>query len=125
MFIVIAPLALVFPISGTFIVIAYLFAGFSVGPWSAWWSSAVQREVPAHLQGRVFSIDHMGTAGLMPIGMALIGPAVALFGEKELLIGASIFHVLIGLAILRVPGVKDMKMPKKENDADYSLGEQK
>ena len=125
MFIVIAPLALVFPISGSFIVIAYLFAGFSVGPWEAWWSSAVQREVPAHLQGRVFSIDHMGTAGLMPIGMALIGPAVALFGEKELLIGASIFHVLIGLAILRVPGVKDMKMPKKENDADYSLGEQK
>lgn len=125
MFIVIAPLALVFPISGTFIVIAYLFAGFSVGPWEAWWSSAVQREVPAHLQGRVFSIDHMGTAGLMPIGMALIGPAVALFGEKELLIGVSIFHVLIGLAILRVPGVKDMKMPKKENDADYSLGEQK
>lgn len=120
MFIIIAPLALVFPVSGTFIVIAYLFAGFSVGPWEAWWSSAVQREVPQHLQGRVFSIDHMGSAGLMPIGMALIGPAVALFGEKELLIGASIFHVLISFAILRVPGVKDMKMP-----ANYSHGEQR
>jgi MFS family permease len=125
MFVVIAPLALVFPVSGTFIVIAYLFAGFSVGPWEAWWSSAVQREVPPHLQGRVFSIDHMGTAGLMPIGMALIGPAVTLFGEKELLIGASVFHILIGLAVLRIPGVKDMKMPKKENSADYSHGEQK
>ena len=120
MFIIIAPLALAFPVSGTFIVIAYLLAGFSVGPWEAWWSSAVQREVPAHLQGRVFSIDHMGSAGLMPIGMALIGPAVALFGEKELLIGASIFHVLISFAILRVPGVKDMKMP-----ANYSHGEHK
>ena len=120
MFIIIAPLALAFPVSGTFIVIAYLFAGFSVGPWEAWWSSAVQREVPAHLQGRVFSIDYMGSAGLMPIGMALIGPAVALFGEKELLIGASIFHVLISFAILRVPGVKDMKMP-----ANYSHGEHK
>jgi MFS family permease len=120
MFIIIAPLALAFPVSGTFIVIAYLFAGFSVGPWEAWWSSAVQREVPAHLQGRVFSIDHMGSAGLMPIGMALIGPAVAFFGEKELLIGASIFHVLISFAILRVPGVKDMKMP-----TNYSHGEHK
>ena len=50
---------------------------------------------------------------------------IALFGEKELLIGASIFHVLIGLAVLRVPGVKDMKMPKKDNPADYSHGEQK
>jgi MFS-type transporter involved in bile tolerance (Atg22 family) len=125
MFIIIAPLALAFPISGTFVVCAYLLAGFSVGPWEAWWSSAVQREVPAHLQGRVFSIDHMGSAGLMPIGMALIGPAVTLFGEKELLIGASIFHILMSFVILRVPGVKDMKMPKKENDADYSLGEQK
>ena len=125
MFIVIAPLALAFPVSATFLVIAYLLAGFSVGPWEAWWSSAVQREVPQHLQGRVFSIDHMGSAGLMPIGMALIGPAVAFFGEKELLIGASIFHVLITFAILGVPGVKDMKMPKKEIDTDYSNGEQK
>ena len=125
MFIVIAPLALAFPVSPTFLVIAYLLAGFSVGPWEAWWSSAVQREVPQHLQGRVFSIDHMGSAGLMPIGMALIGPAVAFFGEKELLIGASIFHVLITFAILGVPGVKDMKMPKKENDTDYSNGEHK
>ncbi|CAN2187126.1 enterobactin exporter EntS [Candidatus Nanopelagicaceae bacterium] len=120
MFIIIAPLALAFPISGTFIVIAYLLAGFSVGPWEAWWSAAVQREVPPHLQGRVFSIDHMGSAGLMPIGMALIGPAVALFGEKELLIGASIFHILMSFVILRVPGVKDMKMP-----ANYSHGEHK
>ena len=125
MFIVIAPLALAFPVSPTFLVIAYLLAGFSVGPWEAWWSSAVQREVPQHLQGRVFSIDHMGSAGLMPIGMALIGPAVALFGEKELLISASIFHVLITFAILGVPGVKDMKMPKKEIDTDYSNGEHK
>jgi hypothetical protein len=123
MFIIIAPLSLAFPVSGTFIVVAYLFAGFSVGPWEAWWSSAVQREVPQHLQGRVFSIDHMGSAGLMPIGMALIGPAVAFFGEKELLIGASIFHVLISFAILRVPGVKDMKMPN--TPTDYSHGEQK
>jgi hypothetical protein len=123
MFIIIAPLALAFPVSPTFLVIAYLLAGFSVGPWEAWWASAVQREVPQHLQGRVFSIDHMGSAGLMPIGMALIGPAVAFFGETKLLIGASIFHVLICCAILRVPGVKDMKMPIPPSD--YSHGEHK
>jgi MFS-type transporter involved in bile tolerance (Atg22 family) len=123
MFIIIAPLALAFPVSPTFLVTAYLFAGFSVGPWEAWWASAVQREVPQHLQGRVFSIDHMGSAGLMPIGMALVGPAAILFGEKELLIGAAIFHVLISFAILRVPGVKNMKMPIPP--ADYSQGEHK
>jgi MFS-type transporter involved in bile tolerance (Atg22 family) len=119
-FVIIAPLSLAYPISETFVVVAFLLAGFSIGPWEAWWSSAVQREVPAHLQGRVFSIDHMGSTGLMPIGMALVGPAVALFGERELLIGASIFHLIACFAILRVPGVKDMKMP-----ANYSHGEQR
>jgi MFS family permease len=119
-FVIIAPLSLAYPISETFVVVAFLLAGFSIGPWEAWWSSAVQREVPAHLQGRVFSIDHMGSTGLMPIGMALVGPAVALFGERELLIGASIFHLIACFAILRVPGVKDMKMP-----TNYSHGEQR
>jgi MFS family permease len=113
MLLIIAPLSLVFPISQSFIVLSYLFAGFSVGPWEAFWNSAVQREVPRELQGRVFSIDQMGTMGLMPLGMALVGPAVAFFGEKQLLIGVSIFHVVICLLVLRVPGVKDMKMPAK------------
>ena len=113
MLLVITTLALAFPMSETFIVVAYLFAGFSVGPWEAFWASAIQREVPRELQGRVFSIDHMGSAGLMPLGMALVGPAVSFFGEKQLLIGASIFHVIICLAVLRIPGVKDFVTPAK------------
>ena len=114
MLLIIAPLSIAFPISQTFVVVAYLLAGFSVGPWEAFWASAIQREVPRELQGRVFSLDHMGSVGLMPLGMALVGPAVNLFGEKELLIGASIFHVIVGFMVLTVPGVKDMKMPEKQ-----------
>ena len=114
MIVIVAPLALAFPVSGWLIVAAYFIAGFSVGPWEAWWSSAVQREVPPHLQGRVFSIDHMGSTALMPLGMALVGPAADFFGERNLLIGASIFHILMGLSVMRVPGVRDMKMPPKD-----------
>ncbi len=113
MIVIIAPIALAFPVSGWLIILAYFIAGFSVGPWEAWWSSAVQREVPQHLQGRVFSIDHMGSTALMPLGMALVGPAANYFGERNLLIGASIFHVLMGLSVMRIPGVRDMKMPPK------------
>jgi len=111
---VIAPLSLAFPISESFVIVAYLLAGLSVGPWEAFWSSAIQREVPRELQGRVFSIDHMGSVGLMPLGMALVGPAVTLFGEKELLVGASIFHVVVCVLVLFVPGIKDFKMPAKK-----------
>jgi hypothetical protein len=47
--------------------------------------------------------------GLMPLGMALVGPLVHIFGERELLIGVAVFHLVICAAVLLVPGVKEMK----------------
>lgn len=118
---ILAPLVLAFPSSGTLILIAYFIAGFSVGPWEAFWTTSVQREVPAEYQGRVFSLDYMGTMGLMPLGMALVGPLVNIFGEKELLVGVAVFHLAICAAVLVVPGVKKMK----SNLPPYSsMGEQ-
>ena len=106
---VLAPLVLAFPSSKSVIFIAYFIAGFSVGPWEAFWATQVQREVPAAYQGRVFAIDYMGSLGLMPLGMALAGPLVNVFGEGELLIGVAAFHLFICAVVLLVPGVKQMK----------------
>ena len=106
---IIAPLVLAFPSSKELIFLAYFAAGFSVGPWEAFWSTQVQREVPAEYQGRVFSIDYMGSLGLMPLGMALAGPMVIVFGERELLIGVAVLHLFICAVVLLVPGVKEMK----------------
>ena len=106
---VLAPLVLAFPSSKSVIFIAYFIAGFSVGPWEAFWATQVQREVPAAYQGRVFAIDYMGSLGLMPLGMALAGPLVNVFGEGELLIGVAVFHLFICAVVLLVPGVKQMK----------------
>jgi len=107
-----APLVLAFPSTRELIFLAYFLAGFSVGPWEAFWNTQVQREVPAEYQARVFSIDFMGTVGLLPLGMALAGPMADLFGERPLLIGVAIFHLLICAAVLFVPGVKEMKSSK-------------
>ena len=63
----------------------------------------------------------MGSLGLMPLGMALAGPLVNVFGERELLIGVAIFHLVICAVVLLVPGVKQMKSTK---DPYYSQGEQ-
>jgi len=106
---ILAPLVLAFPNSKNLIFIAYFIAGFSVGPWEAFWATQVQREVPAEYQGRVFAIDYMGSVGLMPLGMALAGPLVNVFGERELLIGVAAFHLFICAVVLLVPGVKQMK----------------
>ena len=115
----IAPMVLAFPINPTIVIVGYFLAGLSIGGWEAYWSTAVQREVPQELQGRVFSIDYVGSGGLMPIGMALVGPAVLAFGERNFLLGAIAFHILVCYLVLLVPGVKEMRSP-----ANSSYGEQ-
>lgn len=119
-----APLVLAFPAFPNLILIAYFIAGFSVGPWEAYWSTQIQREIPVEYQGRVFSIDYMGSVGLMPLGMALAGPLTNFFGERPFLISTSIFHILICAVVLLVPGVPEMKSPSK-NSSSSSQGEQK
>ncbi|MDP1712955.1 MAG: MFS transporter [Candidatus Nanopelagicaceae bacterium] len=116
-----APLVLAFPESKIFVIVGYLIAGISLGPWEAYWSSAIQREVPQKLQGRVFSVDYIGTVGLMPIGLAFVGPVTQAFGERQFLIGAIIFHLLTCGLVLLVPGVINLHTPKK---TDSSQGEQ-
>ena len=107
------PFSLAYQESKILIVIAYILAGVSVGPWDAFWPSAIQREVPKDKQGRVFALDHAGSVGLMPLGMALTGPVVGLMGEKSFLIFAGIFHLLVNVIVYRVPGVKEMKTPTR------------
>ena len=123
-----APLVLAFPISPQFVIFGYFIAGLSIGGWEAYWVTAVQREVPQDMQGRVFSIDMVGSGGLMPIGMALVGPAVALFGEKSFLLGAIVFHVIICYLVLLVPGVKELRDPRRakadSGESDSTQGEQ-
>jgi MFS family permease len=118
-----APLVLAFPISPTFVIVGYFIAGLSIGGWEAYWVTAVQREVPQELQGRVFSIDMVGTSGLMPLGMALVGPVIALTGERSFLLFAIGFHILFCYLVLLVPGVKELRDPRKPQ-ADSTISEQ-
>ncbi len=112
------PFSLAYQDSKILIVIAYILAGVSVGPWDAFWPSAIQREVPKDKQGRVFALDHAGSVGLMPLGMALTGPVVGLMGEKSFLVFAGIFHLVVNVIVYRVPGVKEMKTPVNSSKSE-------
>lgn len=121
-FFAVAPLVLAFPSSKWVIIVGYLIAGISIGPWEAYWASAIQREIPQELQGRVFSVDYMGSVGLMPLGMALVGPITKVFGERDFLIASVIFHLVVCALVLLVPGVKDLRTPSSRRNS--SQGEQ-
>uniref|UniRef100_UPI00404B3A65 MFS transporter n=1 Tax=Candidatus Planktophila sp. TaxID=2175601 RepID=UPI00404B3A65 len=118
-----APLVLAFPVSPTVVIVGYFIAGLSIGGWEAYWVTAVQREVPQEMQGRVFSIDMVGTSGLMPLGMALVGPVIALTGEQNFLLFAIGFHLIFCYLVLLVPGVKELRDPRKPQ-SDSTISEQ-
>lgn len=118
-----APLVLAFPVSPTVVIVGYFIAGLSIGGWEAYWVTAVQREVPQEMQGRVFSIDMVGTSGLMPLGMALVGPVIALTGERNFLLFAIGFHLIFCYLVLLVPGVKELRDPRKPQ-SDSTISEQ-
>ena len=112
-------LVLLFPVHPWLVITVYFIVGLSTEPFGVYWPTAIQREVPRELQARVFSVDHMGSLALMPLGMAMVGPITEWVGMTEYLIFAVVFHIAACIAVLFVPGVIDLKTPK-----DSSQGEQ-
>jgi MFS family permease len=107
------PFALAFADSAWVIILAYFVAGMSTEPLGVFWTSALQREVPDELRARVMSVDAMASTALMPIGMAIAGPMMGIFGETNyLMFGVTIF-LAANIMILFVPGFIRMKTPVK------------
>ena len=85
-----------------------LVAGVAVSLFFTLWDTSIQEQVPAHAVSRVSSYDFAVSLGLMPIGMAVAGPAAEAFGLHATLLGMSVLGVLAALAWLAAPGVRDV-----------------
>ena len=86
-------------------------AGVGLEPFAIWWSSALQRDVPGELLARVISLDWLVSLGLMPLGLALAGPAAERLGAETVLAGGAVALAVSTLAILPVPGVPEFATP--------------
>lgn len=65
------------------------------------WGTLLQRRVPAHLLGRVSSLDFFVSLALLPVSIAIAGPAAEWLGlEAPFLIGALAPVVLAVVAVL-------------------------
>ncbi|MBA2695668.1 MAG: MFS transporter [Actinobacteria bacterium] len=100
------PLILAVPVPAGFVLAAYLVAGLGVELFNVPWFTAIQREVPAHLRGRVSSLDFLVSYGLAPLGIALIAPAAALAGNQFILFACAVICFLAPLAAATVPGTR-------------------
>jgi MFS family permease len=71
------------------------------------WATAKQRLVPAHLLGRVSSVDWFVSIALVPISYALAAPVASVIGVRQTLIGAGLLGAAVTFAFLYLPGMRD------------------
>lgn len=70
------------------------------------WVTLVQRLVPPHLLGRVFSLDWMISVGGAPLSFAIVGPLSDAIGHDATLIWAGLLGGGITLAFMFVQGAR-------------------
>jgi len=64
------------------------------------WGTLLQRRVPDHLRGRISSLDFFVSLLLMPLSMALAGPAGSLFGVSAVFLVAGLGPVVVSLLVV-------------------------
>lgn len=98
------PFAAISVAGALWVVCAALFvvgAAFSAG--MVIWGTLLQRRVPEGLRGRVSSLDFFVSLALMPVSMAIAGPAGAAFGLTTVFLVAGVAPVLLAVAAILIP----------------------
>ncbi|MEU7010170.1 MFS transporter [Streptomyces sp. NPDC046332] len=99
----VAPLSLMLPVHPLVVVAAYAVAGIGIELFNVPWFTATQREVAPDKLARVSSLDFLVSYGLAPIGLALIAPAIDLFGITPVLAACAAACFLVPAAAAVVP----------------------
>jgi MFS family permease len=71
------------------------------------WTTALQREVPRRLLGRVSSLDWLMSIGMMPVSFALVGGLALQFGARNVLVVGGGLAAAGILGLMLVPGARE------------------
>jgi DHA3 family tetracycline resistance protein-like MFS transporter len=123
MLFVLEPLMLLVNAPGWALVLGWFLSSLGLGPFLVYWETALQRDIPPELLARVISIDWMCSFALMPLGLALVGPAVSAFGRDTVLVVAVVAAILPPLLCLPVPGMLRFQTPSRVGLAGSPDGE--
>ncbi|MFD7628016.1 MFS transporter [Streptomyces sp. NPDC059851] len=99
----VAPLSLMLPVHPVVVVAAYAVAGIGIELFNVPWFTATQREVAPDKLARVSSLDFLVSYGLAPVGLALIAPAIEVFGVTAVLAACATACFLVPATAALVP----------------------
>ncbi|HMI99661.1 MAG TPA: MFS transporter [Gaiellaceae bacterium] len=81
-------------------------AGIGQETFGILWDTAMQQEIPTKKLSRVSSYDALGSFVLIPLGLAVAGPASEVFGTRPTILGAAAISLTATLAVLLVRDVR-------------------
>jgi hypothetical protein len=96
-----------------------LLAGIAVSFAFGQWETTLGREIPQHALARVTSLDYFSTAGIMPLGFALVGPVAALAGTVPTMVVSGLVVAVLSLAAASVPDIRHL--PRRASPAQESM----
>lgn len=111
-----APLSLMLPVHPAAVVVAYAVAGIGIELFNVPWFTATQREVAPDKLARVSSLDFLVSYGLAPVGLALIAPAVTVFGVTPVLAVCAAACFLVPAAAALVPTARNFARTPAASD---------
>jgi hypothetical protein len=84
-------------------------AGIAVAFGFGQWETTLGREIPPHALARVTSLDYFSTAGVMPLGFAVVGPVAALAGTAPAMVASGLVVMALCAAAVTVPDVRALR----------------
>ncbi|MDA8060971.1 MAG: MFS transporter [Actinomycetota bacterium] len=102
---------------------AAVVAGLASAGFNTFWSAALQQQVPADTQARVYAFSIVGSYSAGPIAFAGAGPIAAIIGAPVLLGTGAAVAACTSAAVIAVPAIRAVlwhtspAAPPQENDA--------
>ncbi|MFT3872247.1 MAG: MFS transporter [Nocardioides sp.] len=90
------------------VMIAAFAAGAGIELFMLGWDIAMQENVPDEMLSRAYSYDALGSFIAIPVGQLAFGPLAVVFGIREVLVVAGVAYVVIALATLTAPSVRNL-----------------
>jgi MFS family permease len=81
-------------------------AGIGAEIFGIMWDTTMQQEIPEEKLSRLYSYDALGSWVLIPLGLAVAGPASEVFGTRPTILGAAAISLTATLAVLFVRDVR-------------------
>ena len=106
---VVVPALFAIPAPVPVIVVAGFVGGGGFAIFGTQWETTMQNEVPPEVLSRVSAYDWLGSTALLPAGYLIAGPIAAAIGIKVALWSSSTACLVLTLAVLAVPDVRNLR----------------